>query len=210
MRSQLAVPMRRQGDVIGTIALFGRDPGGYGDAEVAMVQAFADQAAIAVDNARLLAEIEERNRDLAASLELQTATSEILELISANPGDLHRVLHGVVEQAASLCDAPTANIMLRQGDILQFEAGIGAPQRLTGRRSRSIERSRTADSRYTFTVFRGRLRCRGNGPDRSRASPTRRVRSMVLVPLFQDDDWIGTLSVIRHEVRPFDVPRPRC
>ena len=80
-------------------------PGGYTDDEIALLETFADQAAIAVDNARLLREIEERNSDLSESLELQTATSEILQLISDNPGNLDAVFEGIVTQAAQLCDA---------------------------------------------------------------------------------------------------------
>ena len=69
------------------------------------METFADQAAIAVDNARLLREIEQRNTELSESLELQTATSEILQLISDNPGNLDAVFQGIVTQAAHLCDA---------------------------------------------------------------------------------------------------------
>ena len=79
--------------------------GGYTDAELSLLKNFVEQAAIAVDNARLLREIEERNHDLAESLELQTATSEVLALINAHPGDLKTVLDGILSKAADLCRA---------------------------------------------------------------------------------------------------------
>ena len=98
------------------------EPGGFSDDEVGLLQAFTNQAAIAVDNARLLREIEERNSDLAESLEIQTATSEVLQLISANPGDLQSVFDGIVEQAARLCDADNGAIQILDGDELVLVA----------------------------------------------------------------------------------------
>ena len=89
-RSGLAVPIVRNGEVSGVLAFARQEVGGYSDAEISLLSAFADQAAIAIDNARLLQEIEERNADLSESLELQTATSDVLRLISAHPGDLRR------------------------------------------------------------------------------------------------------------------------
>ena len=108
--------MIRGGVAIGAVAFTRPEPGGYTDDEIALLETFADQAAIAVDDARLLREIEERNRDLLESLELQTATSQILELISENPGDLDAVFAGIVGQASRLCDADRAGIMVREGD----------------------------------------------------------------------------------------------
>ncbi len=121
-RSLLALPMRRRGEVVGVMTFVRVEPGGYTDAEVTLLQAFTDQAAIAVDNARLLREIEERNQDLSESLELQTATSDVLRLISANPGDLTTVLAGIAERAAALCDAQVGSVLLRHDDILRIEA----------------------------------------------------------------------------------------
>ncbi len=117
-QSALAVPMMRGGVAIGTIGFTRAEPGGYTDDEIALLETFADQAAIAVDNARLLREIEQRNTELSESLELQTATSEILQLISDNPGNLDAVFEGIVAQAAKLCDADMAGIMRRRGDEL--------------------------------------------------------------------------------------------
>jgi GAF domain-containing protein/CheY-like chemotaxis protein len=205
LRTCLAVPMRRRGDIVGVATFLRQPPGGYTDDEVALLQAFTDQAAIAVDNARLLREIEDRNTELSESLQLQTATSDILGLISANPGDLDRVLQGIVEQAASLCDAPTANIMLRQGDVLQFRAGIGRAAEDDGLEI-PIELSgaalRTRETRAPY--FSDDFAALATDPIGIERAQRGDVRSMVLVPLFQEDEWIGTLSVIRHEVRPFD------
>ncbi len=80
--------MVRNDETVGVIVFNREEPGGYSEPEISLLKTFVDQAAIAVDNARLLQEIEQRNVELAESLELQTATSEVLQLISDNPGDL--------------------------------------------------------------------------------------------------------------------------
>ncbi|MBI1847576.1 MAG: GAF domain-containing protein, partial [Candidatus Rokubacteria bacterium] len=121
-KSALTIPMVRDDVALGVFA-FSRDvPGGYTDAEVSLLKTFVDQATVAVDNARLLIEIEKRNTELAESLELQTATGAILALISANPGDLRKVFDGIVAQAARLCDADSASISRIEGDELVLQA----------------------------------------------------------------------------------------
>ena len=117
--------MRRHEAVIGAITFVRVEPGGYPDDQVSLLQAFTDQAAIAVDNARLLAEIEERNAEISESLELQTATSEVLELISSNPGDLTTVLARIVDKAINLCDAEGGSVLLRDGEVLRIEVVSG-------------------------------------------------------------------------------------
>src|SRR5439155_23415763 len=88
-RSVVAVPMRRQDDVIGAIAITHRQVGGFSDAHVDLLKTFADQAVIAVENVRLFKELEARNRDLTESLEQQTATAEVLRVIRRSPSEEH-------------------------------------------------------------------------------------------------------------------------
>ncbi|HUP10219.1 MAG TPA: GAF domain-containing protein, partial [Caldimonas sp.] len=121
-KSALAIPMVRGDVALGVVAFSRLVPGGYTDAEVSLLKTFVDQAAVAVDNARLLIEIEKRNSELAESLELQTATGAILALISANPGNLRKVFDGIVAQAARLCDADSAAIDRLEGDETVLEA----------------------------------------------------------------------------------------
>ena len=121
-RTLLTFPMRRHDEVIGAITFIREAPGGYDEAEQSLLQAFTDQAAIAVDNARLLQEIEQRNNELAESLELQTATSDILELISSNPGELREVLEGIIDKAASLCGADSGHVLLWRDGAWRLEA----------------------------------------------------------------------------------------
>ncbi len=125
MQSGVVLPLMRHGEAIGALAFSWAIGGAYTEAEVGLLQVFANQAAIAVDNARLLNDIEARNTDLAESLELQTATSEVLRLISAHPGDLDTVLAGILAKAAELCDADAGVVMVRHGDLVRCEAALG-------------------------------------------------------------------------------------
>ena len=191
-QSALAIPMMRGGVAIGAVAFTREHPGGYRDDEITLLETFADQAAIAVDNARLLREIEQRNTELSESLELQTATSEILQLISDNPGNLDAVFQGIVTQAAHLCDADEAGIMRREGDelVLIDSSNPRAPD--IGLR---VPVATHVDYREPLFV-----------EDFRRGFPEMAtlVRSVVTAGLFVDDVHYGQINVNRREVRPFE------
>ncbi len=118
-RAALAVPLMREGGAYGTIFLFRREPGPFSPDQVALVETFARQAAIAIDNVRLFNETKE-------SLEQQTAISEILRVISSSPGDVKPMLDAVAERALKLCDAEQAGIFLVEGNVLRFAARFGS------------------------------------------------------------------------------------
>jgi GAF domain-containing protein len=125
-RRVLAVPLIRDGDVIGTIGVAGREPGLYSEREIALLQTFADQAVIAIENVRLFTELQASNRDLTTALEQQTATAEILRVISSSPTDLQPVMDAVAENAARVCGATDAHIRRIEGDTLRLVAGFGS------------------------------------------------------------------------------------
>ena len=104
-RSVLSVPMLRDGHPIGAITVWRAEVGPFTDRQVALLRTFADQAVIAIENVRLFTELEARNRDLSESLEQQTATSEILRVISSSPTDVQPVFDTIVTSAVRLCDA---------------------------------------------------------------------------------------------------------
>src|SRR5439155_7227550 len=117
-RAVLSVPLMREGGAYGGIFLFRREPSLFTADQVALVQTFARQAAIAIDNVRLFNETKE-------ALEQQTAISEILRVISSSPGDVKPMLNAVAERALNLCDAAESSIFLTDGNEIRFAAGVG-------------------------------------------------------------------------------------
>ena len=125
VRSTLTVPMRRDGRPIGAIGVNRRTPGAFTPAEIALLQIFADQAVIAIENVRLFNETKERNQALTESLDQQTATGEILRVIASSPTDIDPVFAAVVSSAARLCDALDATIFQIDGDRLRVAVHTG-------------------------------------------------------------------------------------
>ena len=119
LRAVLAVPLMREGNAYGAILLFRREPRAFSPDQVALVETFAQQAAIAIENARLFKETKE-------ALAQQTATSEILRVIASSPGDVEPMFKAVVERALKLCEAADATIFLVEGDKLRAAARFGS------------------------------------------------------------------------------------
>src|SRR5262249_7933468 len=115
----------RDGDPIGTLAVTRRQPGAFTDEETALLQTFADQAVIAVENVRLFKELNARNRELTEALEQQTATAEMLRVISRAPTDIQPVLEAVADSVARLCDSPDVTIFRTDGGVLQLAVHRG-------------------------------------------------------------------------------------
>src|SRR5207253_7720909 len=118
LHTTLAVPMLQDGTPIGAIVATRREVKPFSDTQIALLQTFAAQAVIAIENARLFQELEARNRDLTEALEQQTATSEILRVISSSPTDLRPVIKAIAANAAPLCDAYDARVLRVEGDLM--------------------------------------------------------------------------------------------
>ena len=206
-RSILAVPLIREGCAIGAIALGRAQPGLFPDTQVALLQTFADQAVIAIENVRLFDEVQARTRELSESLQQQTATADVLKVISRSAFDLQKVLDTLTESACKLCDAEGANIWRPDGDEFKVAAMFGQspehraalkqvvnkPGRATcvGRallEGRTVHiRDAKADPEYNAP---GVLAVRGN-------------RAMIGVPLLREGAPIGVLVLTRTVARPF-------
>jgi len=206
-RSQLVVPMLRDGEPIGTIAVTRREPGAFTDDETALLQTFADQAVIAVENVRLFTELQARNAALAEALEQQTATSEILRVISSSPTDVQPVLDAVAEAAARLCSANDAIIRRVDGDMLRLwahhgdipvpqrdvplTAGMAIGQAVLERRSVHVQDAADVQRNDEHVALREFLQ------------RIVRARTVLATPLVRDDVAIGVILIRRMEVRPF-------
>jgi GAF domain-containing protein/anti-sigma regulatory factor (Ser/Thr protein kinase) len=199
-RSIVAVPMLGDGSPIGAISVTGAEPAMFTERQIAMLQTFADQAVIAIQNTRLFNELQTRNRDLTEALEQQTATSEILRVISQSHRDVQPVFEAIAANARKLCEARTGMVSRFDGDLLHVAAtegtdaeGLDIMRRVfpiapaggtaTGRaiESRSVVYipDVTADAGYRFR-------------DESTAA---NFRSVLAVPMIHDGRPIGTVNV---------------
>jgi hypothetical protein len=108
----------------------------FTDKQIELVKTFADQAAIAIENTRLFEAEQQRTRELSESLEQQTATSEVLRVISSSPGELEPVFQVMLENAVRICDAQFGNLGLLEGDGFRVVAQHGAPPKYRDARQR--------------------------------------------------------------------------
>ena len=130
VQSALAVPLLREDTALGVIRISRTEVQPFTDKQIALLQTFADQAVIAIENVRLFKELEARNRDLTESLEQQTATGEILKVISSSPTDLQPVFDAILEKATRLCNAHMGHLGLYEGEIYRYVALRGTSCRI--------------------------------------------------------------------------------
>ena len=126
-RSMMSVPLLRNGELEGTFTLMREEPGTFTQRQIELVQTFADQAVIAIENVRLFNEVQARTRDLADALQQQTATAEVLKVISRSAFDLQKVLDTLAASAVSLCGARGGIIFLKSGDRFELKAVTDEP-----------------------------------------------------------------------------------
>ena len=208
-RTLLGVPLLREGMPIGVIVLHRERVQPFTARQVELVETFADQAVIAIENVRLFNEIQERNRELTEALEQQTATSEILRIISSSPTDLQPVLDAVAENAARLCDAEDAVLFRLDGEFLRQAAGKGPiPKFGTGNEegvavSRGSVTGRAVVDRQAVHVRDLAEADEAEFPEGRAFARRFGHRTTLAAPLLREGVPLGAIMVRRKEAQPF-------
>ncbi|MGE3986385.1 GAF domain-containing protein [Pseudorhodoplanes sp.] len=213
-RAALGVPLVRDGTTIGVVNLFRFAPRSFAEQQVRLVETFADQAVIAIENTRLLKELHERTGDLTEALEQQTATSEILGVISGSPGELAPVFEALLANGVRLCGASFGALMLREGDVFRQVAFHNVPrafQRASAQFGRIFRphpnsvHAQIVRNRQVVSIedMRAGVPYRDGDADVRAFVDLAGARSVLVVPMLRDDELIGTMSIYRQEVRPF-------
>jgi GAF domain-containing protein len=206
--THLSVPLRQQGEFIGMLTARRIEVRPFTPVQIKLLETFADQAVIAIENVRLFKELEVRNRDLTEALEQQTATSEILRVISSSPTDLQPVMDAIAENAARLCEANDALIHRIDGDQLRTVANYGPLPRSPGRDLEllPIDRGLYIPGRVVIdrqTIHIHDLTAEPEDDLRARFARSLGVRTVLATPLLREGVPIGTIMIRRMEVRPF-------
>jgi GAF domain-containing protein len=211
-RTLLNVPMLKANEVIGTIGIYRKEVRPFTKDQTELLKNFANQALIAIENARLLNELRQRTDDLTEALEQQTATSEVLQVISSSPGDLEPVFASMLENAVRICDATFGNIYRWDGEALHLLAAHNTPpafaearRRLPRRAATSFLRrmiaTKTAD--HVTDVAATKEYSEERLPGAVTAVELGGVRTFLAVPMLHENELIGSFSLYRQEVRPF-------
>ncbi len=205
-RAWLAVPMLRDETPLGVIFCWRREPRAFTNTQIALVQTFADQAVIAIENVRLFTELEARNSELRVALEQQTATSELLKVIGRSTFDLQPVFETLAENAVRLCEAKQAFIFRFDGEFLRVVASYNVSPELKAFFDQNpvapgggSVAGRAALERRTIHVDDVRR-------DASYTWAARQVdpyRTVLVIPMLRAGELMGAIGVNRHEVRPF-------
>jgi signal transduction histidine kinase len=206
-RSTVDVPMLKDGMLMGAISIYRQEVRPFTNKQIALLQNFANQAVIAIENARLLNELRQRTTDLTESLEQQAATSEVLNVISRSKFDLQPILQSVVDTAARLCRADTAVIFKLDQGIYRFAAGYCVdPQYM------EIERATPITPGPGTVVGRAAMRREAvqivdamEDPlyEKKADAEIAQVRSMIGVPLMREGEPIGVIALARQRVEAF-------
>ena len=206
--------MLKEDELIGAFFIYRSEVRPFSDKQIALVTNFANQAVIAIENTRLLNELRQRTDDLSEALEQQTATAEVLQVISSSPGELQPVFEVMMANATKLCEAAYGAMWLYQDDAFRVAAIHGAlPDAYTERwRSGTLYRpgpdvpiARVARTRQPVQVadLRESQAYRDGDPLPVSAADDGGIRSMVAVPMLKEQQFIGTINIFRQEVRPF-------
>ena len=211
-RSVLVTPLMSNGAPIGLVSVTRKEPGGFAAHHVQLLQTFADQAVIAIENVRLFDEVQAKTRDLTESLEQQTATSEVLQVISSSQGELDPVFQTMLESATRVCGASFGTMNLWDGEKYNIVAVHNIPPAFAEYRQRAPIVPHPGSSLAIVVETHQPVQV----PD-LRESPGYKAgvtnvvgladiagaRTILVVPMLKDDEMLGAITIIRQEVKPF-------
>jgi len=207
LRTVLSTPLLREGTAIGAISIRQTEVRPFTDKQISLLKTFADQAVIAIENVRLFKELGARNRDLTEALEQQTATSEVLSVISSSPTDLQPVFETILANAARLCEADNATVFTFDGEAFHFAASYNISPELQAYGERTTLRPGRESSVRRVGLERRPVHIPDilADPEFEASEPFRRegMRTVLAVPLLKEDTLVGAIAIHRREVHPF-------
>src|SRR5262245_30746449 len=211
VRTVAAVPMLKGDDLIGVIAIYRREVRPFTDKQIELASTFADQAVIAIENVRLFEAEQARTRELSESLDQQTATSEVLGVISSSPSELQPVFETILANATRLCGAKFGILDLYDGEAYSNAAFYGVPEALHTRLHEKIHphpESGLAEVARTRQVVqiddvRARTPYLESSPAVVALADLGGARTLVVVPMLKEYQLVGAIGIYRQEVRPF-------
>jgi two-component system, NtrC family, sensor kinase len=185
----------------------------FTDKQIELVETFADQAVIAIENVRLFDEVQARTRELSEALERQTATSEVLRVISSSPGDLQPVFLAMLENATRICEAKFGNLLLYEGDAFRRVALYNAPREWDELTQRNptinpgpkdpLVRLVATKQLQHITDITAEQAYLEREPALVGLAELAGARTLINVPMLKENRLIGTIAIFRQEVRPF-------
>ena len=210
-RAILVSPLLREGELIGTLGFYKLKPGPFSQTQVKLIESFADQAVIAIENVRLFNEVRARTDELTESLQQQTATADVLKITSSSPSELEPVFQAMLENATRICEAKFGTLYLSEGDGFRAAAMHNAPPAYEEARARVVHPPpytglwRAAEARQVVqvadvTLERGYIE---RDPFVVSAVALGGYRGVLCVPMLHEDKLIGVITIFRQEVRPF-------
>ena len=214
VRTVLYVPMLKENELVGAFTLSRQEVRPFSEEQIGLVKNFAAQAVVAIENARLLNELRQRTTDLTETLEQQTATSEVLQVISSSPGELEPVFAAMLGSATRICEARFGNLFLREGETFRLVAWHGDPTYVENWRREpltiktdlpDIPLARLAGTKQRVHV----ADLRQEGAYKAGFAPLVALvdkggaRTLLIVPMLKEPTLVGAIALYRQEVRPF-------
>jgi GAF domain-containing protein len=212
IRAAVGVPLLREGVIVGTLVVIRTEPRAFSRKQIELLETFADQAVIAIENVRLFDEVQARTRDLSESLEQQTATSGVLQIISGSPGELQPVFDAMLANATRLCEAKFGILFRIKNGTAVPVATLGVPEAFM----ELVERSPLRPSENAPIMRAARTKQIVHVVDLSQEQvyierdpmvvvgvEVVGIRTLLTVPMLKDGEFIGSITIFRQEVRPF-------